>query len=140
MEAALGNVEPLDGAQERGSEKDLDGVQERGVTDSPARLSVAAASVLEEVRPGNEGEDVLDVLGIVVELVSALVAERIWIVSAGVSFLFVGVEALLPEWMSDVPRIMSLRTRRASLSAVVVPAANCSFAGCPAFWKVVSIT
>jgi hypothetical protein len=88
VEAALRNLEPWVEAQDSGSEKDLNGVQQRGVTGTPACLPIVAAHDLEKVRLGNEVEDVINVLGIVVEVVSVLlVAKRVCIVSAGMSFL-----------------------------------------------------
>ena len=78
LEAALSNVEPRVEAQKSGSEKDSDGLQERGVTDAPARPVVVAADVAEDVRLGNEVDEVTDVLGLVAEVLRALlVAERI---------------------------------------------------------------
>lgn len=82
VKAALRILEPRVEAQERGSEEDLNGVQERAVTDAPARLSIIAAKVLEEVGLGNELDDVINVLGLVIEVVRVLVAERICIVLA----------------------------------------------------------
>jgi len=141
VKAALRILEPRVEAQERGSEEDLNGVQERGVTDAPARLCITATDVLEEVGLGNEVDDVKNVLGLVIEVIAALlIAERICIVLADMPLLHLGSEALASGWISSLPRIISLRTRRASFSAVVVPAANCSFAACPAAWKTVSIT
>jgi hypothetical protein len=78
VEAALSNVEPRVEAQKSGSEKDSDGLQERGVTDAPARPVVVAADVAEDVRLGNEVDEVTNVLGLVVEVLGALlVAEGI---------------------------------------------------------------
>ena len=131
VEAALRNAEPRVEAQEHGSEEDLNGVKERGVTDAPARLDVVAADVLEEVGLRDKVDDVINVLGLVVEVGALLVAERICIMLAGMSFLRVGSEVLAPG-ISNSPRIMSLRTRRASFSSVVVPKANCSLAICSA--------
>lgn len=78
VKAALRILEPRVEAQKRGSEEDLNGVQERGVTDAPARLSTIATNVLEEVGLGNEVDDVKNVLGLVIEVIDALlIAERI---------------------------------------------------------------
>ena len=141
VKAALRILEPRVEAQERGSKEDLNGVQERGVTDTPTRLSIIATNVLEEVGLGNEVDDVMNVLGLVIGVVGALlIAERICIVLVGMPLLRLSSEVLASGWISNLPRIMSLRTRRASFSAVVVPAANCSFAACPAVWKTVSMT
>ena len=141
VKAALRNLEPWVEAQDSGSEKDLNGVQQRGVTGTPACLPIVAAHDLEKVRLGNEVEDVINVLGIVVEVVSVLlVAERVCIVSVGMSFLRFCSDVLLSGFVANSPTIMSLRTRRASFSSAVEPTANCSFGSCPASWKGVSMT
>ena len=81
VEPTLGDVEPLVEAQEDGSQEDLDGVQERGVADTPARLPVVATNDLEDVGLVDQVENVLDVLGLVVDVaVAVLVTESICIV------------------------------------------------------------
>ena len=70
-------------------------MQERGVTDAPARLSTIATNVLEEVGLGNEVDDVKNVLGLVIEVIGALlIAERICIVLADMPLLRLGSEVL----------------------------------------------
>jgi hypothetical protein len=72
VKSALRTAEPVVEAQDGGSEKDLDRVQEGGVVNTPARPPVVAANDLEKICLQNQIVDVLHVLGLMVDVLGAL--------------------------------------------------------------------